>query len=640
MVTKVFLAPAQASVMLDVDAGFVLPPFGTAHFGFIPNATTVRGNLLPVAWNQETTHTYASTASVSTQDVCMGMWVSAPTDVDQVITSGTSATVAFVGVDMENNLNANFGATTYWEASMYWPGGFRDGNYEASQKRGVISRGNTSFGSMLEATAIDSKQITRWDTHTAASYTQPSFQSYAGDIMVVEISVRFTQAAAVSYNVSFVFGGSTDVSGSAENAVVATPGCYFSLDNQTITFTDTLSSVKAVHQGVCTMSANLTTEITTGSIVATATITATLTDGLNWTAVMVGESAIAAVLNTQLVLTSALVAESTIYSSFPQTHELTSAINCVASMDGFFSPKRPQPGLVLFYSGIDVYSPPLSLGGAQSLVPYRDQTMVFALAIPGLTLLTASGFQLQDGTLSYNPSGQVLTLDTGEFVFTTGLASKPYVVIGNNDRGYMEFVVDYPSLPVGLTSTAFTPVNVKNTLFDDSVLGDAAGRTDYRCLYIVNLTAEEVVTVGVRVSGVSSETITLGTDFVVAAGLPSTSVSDSIKVGGSAVNAPGRAAVFSLVRGSTSGLGAGASPYLFIDPDTVQESDGITVDLPRKLVDSNDSTGVLAGVSFGSTLDITRIQALTAATFWVKKVQPASPTPVSQDLKLSLNATI
>lgn len=158
-----------------------------------------------------------TTSAVTTpQTSFMGYFCSAPLGVDQTVGGGT---MILNSADAESNGSANWWINALniyvWRPST----GLRVGT--------VRDAAGTSLGG-TEATATNSEQVTH-----ITGITSSAVSALAGDVVICEVWVAFTQVMATAYTGTFYYDGTTV--NTTENTVVTSQASFIEL-TENLTF--------------------------------------------------------------------------------------------------------------------------------------------------------------------------------------------------------------------------------------------------------------------------------------------------------------------------------------------------------------------------------------------------------------------
>ena len=307
--------------------------------------------------------------------------------------------------------------------------------------------------------------------------------------------------------------------------------------------------------------------------------------------------------------------------------------------------------LVLIYSGGATNdSASASLGGPVSTVAggYIASQSYTASTIPGIQITHASRNPEGIGSLSYSVSSGLITwqppngLPVSSPPFSDG-----WLAIGTNTGGYLRLFLTISQLPTSDTTQPIAIADLKNTLFGKPTANDIIdGVTHYRALYLVNQsenTAENVKLVLTELA-IGSD-LSIGSTFLPVSTYD-TSPDDVLNFSG--VHAFGGIAPYTTSisprykRERLESLTLGGYPSMSYYPIGLsQNSDGVTTDIEAQIVDSEDSTGVLSEVQWGTSLYWSSILPGKMVSFWVRRVIPPSPTsPVYERVLLDFTFDI
>lgn len=630
MPTKLYLAPAAAFLL---PSG-TYPADATNYAAQAPTTALthrVNSRLTPYRWGTLVTATLATAASVAAQVSVYGRFISTPFTNDTALHTGTGYTLKYYGADMETNLSAN-----------HWVGRLQIYVWRPSTgaKVGDILTNAAQLGAAaIEPSAASSIRTSGYAATTITSVGD--INALAGDVIVVEPYAAFTQGAATAYSTSFYYGGTTDPS-TTENTVVTSPASYiefsqtFALDDSSAVMVATIFNRGDMYYA----DPNIYLESALSSV---ATSSGVLTN--IWASRCEASATINASLTTDIKLAASLQSISNWYSSLPQTHQLSCALHAEATLAGNLPSTTPVAGLVFVYSGEQSsYQPQLSLGGKISTSVYRDQIATFSSPITGVSIIMASGLPDTGSVFTYNQVASTVSATIRGITYTLDVPIQEYVCLGRNESGYIMVSVTAVLLPATSTSVNIAATPIANSLFDDpDTYSLLHGRTEYRCLYLMNKRSTPVYDVSLQVSGILEETLSLGTEYATYMTLRDDYAAISHRISASAGAASGRISAYSLRRGGVTSMpkNSTGSPFRYLSDHPSQVTDGNTLDLPLTIDDILDTTNKLSRVSFSSVITWGSIYPNRGVTFWVKKVQGISPTiPTYEKLRFQLTANV
>lgn len=227
-----------------------------------------------------------------------------------------------------------------------------------------------------------------------------------------------------------------------------------------------------------------------------------------------------------------------------------------------------------------------SLGGQLSSAiggVVTPQSAVYAggTLAPGIYIIGGSGLPTGLGEVSWVAASNTLSWEDADTVS---------VAIACNSTGY--YRINYASTKNLLVyvDTAHTPaVDTSFNIYISSSLQRVFSNVPYaarsllfkryRCLYVQNISGGVLNGVTVSVSHTGYGGVTVGSEF----------------------------------------------------PSGTQDTDGITGDLPYTLVDQQDSTDLLSGISWGSSVACGSIAPSKSVSFWLKYELPAASSGTSQE---------
>lgn len=635
MGTRLYFAP-EAAFPLE---NRIWPTAATEYGNLTPDRAfvTTTGKLIPYVWGRggEVSYSLATVAVTSIQYARWNRFISMPFASNYSLAFGTNPDEYTIAcADSETNLNVNgavHSACIYvWRPST----SSRVGAYLASFTNNAV------YNAPREPTAASTLQ-----TSIRSSYFEGnagSLSILAGDVLVVEPFSSIQQGMGTAYSHTFAFGGTIAIT--AENVANTSPAAYIEF-RDTLPLTLPPSMMGGVVFGSVTGTYIVPFTFLNVSMVAEPSVTGVLTDGLlaEWRGS--ASPTITASLTTSIRMVSALQSVAQTIGWLPQVHDLSVALSAETVMTSVLPMTSPNPDLVLLYSGgVQVYAPNLSIGGARG-APYRDQVATLASPISGIDVIFASGFSVSTAQFSFDaPTGFVTMVVAGVITFSKKLENMEVLTLGSNEAGYLILNVFYDSLSISSVSTSLSIASPYGTLFPDPDAATlAAGKTEYRCLYLMNVGSGTATSVSVELSGVDVEAVSMGTEYFVPVTSKLTGDYD-LYLPTSTNSAPTKKPSFSYDTTTVVGMVSTStgSPFIFVPPaGGGQSSDGVSVDLPLTLVDSTDSSGLLASVKFDTKVSWTTIASGKAVTFWVKKVQSANPPlPTYENLRFLITATL
>jgi len=298
--------------------------------------------------------------------------------------------------------------------------------------------------------------------------------------------------------------------------------------------------------------------------------------------------------------------------------------------------------------GTSNLNPNASLGGAACQLyngSFGTQTAdLFEGTIAGVQIADATG-NPDFGRLSYNPAtGQMIWTPDGDTPYIEVIGSDGLYQVGDGSK-HLIVNVTSASLP---TQFVEVPVNLttnRPNLFDDvSYTERGNGRTEYRCLFIKNHSAQSITALNLSITQPGTGSMYLGTDYAGSSNTtldvgtmePAAIVWNALLVDweGDTLN--------SLTDDSWyfRGLSWVGAP-LSAGGGSSQDSNGTSVDLPAVIADETDSTNVLAAVTWGSSLAWSSVAAGKYVSFWIKRVFPngSQGAEANNQVRLTLTYT-
>jgi hypothetical protein len=282
-----------------------------------------------------------------------------------------------------------------------------------------------------------------------------------------------------------------------------------------------------------------------------------------------------------------------------------------------------------------------SIGGPASKGP-EGLTASQIMGVAGLDPLSTvylyggTGLALGLGILRWDPA-------TGKLTFTDSATNTTEIEIGpvgyywsRSNPGQFLAGVRGP-MPAVMAHTNYLVSDWQQNLFDHVTFSErAANHANYRCVYLQNNTTYTLANISVRVrTSPKYGTVHVATEYPSNAGV---NAADAHYVEANAVQ-----------RGGTLVLGAHTEelvtdyvdftfkggPFLRPAYELIRSnnvSDGSTVQVAAQLVDENDSTDVLAGVSWGDTITWKNIPSGSFVSFWVRRDIRASTSGSLEEL--------
>lgn len=284
-------------------------------------------------------------------------------------------------------------------------------------------------------------------------------------------------------------------------------------------------------------------------------------------------------------------------------------------------------GLMFLHSGgVGNQSPNASLGGAasaskiagavstQKVTNSTPITGIYIAAVFGNNLGSATiAFDFAAGTLSWTPSGQSLQSIAigGDGVYKVGIT-----------YGLLFHLIS-SELPVSNASVNITVSDfIGNCLDDAGYTERQIGFTDYRCLYIKNLTGNVITALTLTTTQPTEATISFANEWQDLSGLTGVDVEVlSLVDEDMSINLTSSLSIKTDVNDYyyEAGQYQGA-PYEKIG---AQNSDGETIDLAVVIPTELDPTQIVSPLSWSSSLNWTNIGINKYVSFWMKRVSPA-----------------
>jgi hypothetical protein len=267
-------------------------------------------------------------------------------------------------------------------------------------------------------------------------------------------------------------------------------------------------------------------------------------------------------------------------------------------------------------------------------------------AIPGLSMLGGRSLALGTGTIQWNSS-------TGIVTWTDSLSASYTVNIGADGlyqiecgSGFAYLTIVNTQLPSGTVSTQYSIQPNYQNIFDDLVYSErSSNHRNLRCLWIKNNKPFPIV--NVVVSALIAPTygeIRFGSEYT-------TNQVATMSQAYAEYNMVNQFGHFRLgAYGPLSAIDDREFHYaptdgMFLQAAhtasvAVQDSNGVSTDLPLVLADENDSTGLVVGLNWGATLQILSIPANKWASFWVRREIAAGSSGsalVAENFKLQVS---
>jgi hypothetical protein len=285
--------------------------------------------------------------------------------------------------------------------------------------------------------------------------------------------------------------------------------------------------------------------------------------------------------------------------------------------------------------------PALSLGGAASaaraaiLAGQGTSTADTESLIQGIFPLGAEGFATGAGTLTWTPSNSLITFVDSAGATASTLVSSPGLYILTGEAFFWVDVTS--SLPLSTANIGVTISTWQQNLFDDVNFTErSSAHTNYRCLFMKN-------TSGVLLRNVRAEiaqqptygTFELATEY--SAYVPTVDAAYAETQG--------------LQKQGTFLLGARPEDniteypeYYFKDGPlygqaytlaglSSQASDGVTTQLPTVIANETDSTNLLTGLSWGTSVGFGEVAANDYVSVWIRRTIGAGTSGSNQVLE-------
>lgn len=287
-------------------------------------------------------------------------------------------------------------------------------------------------------------------------------------------------------------------------------------------------------------------------------------------------------------------------------------------------------GLMLLQSGgVGNLNPAASLGGAASQSKIAgavsDQKVTNPTPIPGIYIAALWGNNLGSATIEFNFAGGTLSwTPSGQGIQSVTLGGDGVYKIGTT-YGILFHLVS-SELPGSNSSVAITVSQFVENSLDNAAYSDRqVGFTDYRCLYVKNLTGTVIATISLSTTQPTEGVISLANEWqdVYQQGIAGT---DAEK--------------FSIVDEDLTinvTAGFGVQPWVtdyYYEPGSyygapyektgVQDSDGVSSDLAAVIPNELDPSQIVSPMEWTSSLQWTNLGIGKYKSFWVKREYPPS----------------
>ena len=273
--------------------------------------------------------------------------------------------------------------------------------------------------------------------------------------------------------------------------------------------------------------------------------------------------------------------------------------------------------------------------GIEGMVTSQSMNLTGDDTLTAVYAIGATNVALGLGTLDWDAGTGTLTFTdfNGGTSFVTAGAAGYYWTVGEGQvllwvRG---------ALPGSNTSVQYVVSDWQQNLFDDVAYSErSANHTNYRCLYLQNYITTPLAEVSVRVSmDPKYGLVHIATEYPSNAGV---NAADAVYVEQNAIQKGGtlllgartEEAVADYIDFTFKGGPFNRPAYEKILSNNV--SDGSTVQVASQLADENDSTNVLAGLSWGDTITWKNLPSGSFVSFWVRRNITAASSGSAQEL--------